>query len=87
MLHVNDMTYRVAGRPLFERATLAVNKGERCGLVGPNGSGKTTLLGLISGRLQPDEGSISLPRGLRLGLVAQDAPSGPESLLDTVPVP
>ena len=84
MLHVNEMTFRVAGRPLFERATLAVNKGERCGLVGPNGSGKTTLLNLISGRLQPDEGSISLPRGLRLGLVAQDAPSGPESLLDTV---
>ncbi len=84
MLHVNDMTFRVAGRPLFERATLAVNKGERCGLVGPNGSGKTTLLKLISGRLQPDEGSISLPGGLRLGLVAQDAPSGPESLLDTV---
>ena len=84
MLHVNDMTYRVAGRPLFERATLAVDKGERCGLVGPNGSGKTTLLKLISGSLQPDEGSLSLQRGLRLGLVAQDAPSGPESLLDTV---
>ncbi len=84
MLHVNEMTYRVAGRALFERATLAVNKGERTGLVGPNGSGKTSLLNLISGSLQPDEGSLSLQRGVRLGLVAQDAPSGPESLLDTV---
>jgi ATP-binding cassette, subfamily F, member 3 len=84
MLNVNDMTYRVAGRVLFERTTLAVNKGERTGLVGPNGSGKTTLLKLIAGELHPDEGSISLPRNLRLGTVAQDAPSGPESLLDTV---
>jgi ATP-binding cassette subfamily F protein 3 len=84
MLHVNEMTYRVAGRALFERATLAVDKGERTGLVGPNGSGKTTLLKLIAGSLQPDEGSLSLQRNVRLGLVAQDAPSGPESLLDTV---
>ncbi len=84
MLSVNDMTYRVAGRALFERASLAVNKGERAGLVGPNGSGKTTLLKLVAGELQPDEGAISLPRSLRLGRVAQDAPSGPESLLDTV---
>jgi ATP-binding cassette subfamily F protein 3 len=84
MLSVNDMTFRVAGRALFERASLAVNKGDRAGLVGPNGSGKTTLLKLIAGELQPDEGEISLPRNLRLGRVAQDAPSGPESLLDTV---
>jgi ATP-binding cassette subfamily F protein 3 len=84
MLHVNEMTYRVAGRALFERATLAVDKGEHTGLVGPNGSGKTTLLKLIAGSLQPDEGSLSLQRNVRLGLVAQDAPSGPESLLDTV---
>jgi ATP-binding cassette, subfamily F, member 3 len=84
MLNVNEMTYRVAGRLLFERATLAVGKGERTGLVGPNGSGKTTLFKLIAGELQPDEGSISLQSNVRLGLVAQDAPSGPESLLDTV---
>ena len=84
MLHVNEMTFRVTGRPLFERATLAVDKGERTGLVGPNGSGKTTLLKLITGSLQPDEGSLSLQRNVRLGVVAQDAPSGPESLLDTV---
>ncbi|HEX9769474.1 MAG TPA: ABC-F family ATP-binding cassette domain-containing protein [Kiloniellales bacterium] len=84
MLNVNEMTYRVAGRLLFERATLAVGKGERTGLVGPNGSGKTTLLKLVAGELQPDEGSISLQRNVRLGVVAQDAPSGPESLLVTV---
>ena len=84
MLHINDLAYRVQGDPLFEGATVAVNKGERVGLVGRNGSGKTTLLKLISGELHPDEGSISIPRNLRVGKVAQDAPSGHTSLIDTV---
>ncbi len=84
MLHIKDLSYRVAGRPLFERAALAVNKGDRVGLVGRNGSGKTTLLRLISGELQADSGQVSLPRGNRIGKVAQEAPTGPESLTDTV---
>jgi ATP-binding cassette subfamily F protein 3 len=84
MLHVNELSYRVAGRPLLERATVAVNAGERVALVGRNGSGKTTLLKLISGELTADTGEVSLPRAVRVGKVAQDAPKGPESLLDTV---
>ncbi len=84
MLHVNELNYRVAGRLLLERASFAVDKGERAALVGRNGTGKTTLLKLISGELAADAGEISLPRGIRVGKVAQEAPAGPESLLDTV---
>ncbi|HIP77748.1 MAG TPA: ABC transporter ATP-binding protein [Kiloniellaceae bacterium] len=84
MLHINDLSYRVQGDPLFDHATVAVNGGERVGLVGRNGSGKTTLLKLISGELHPDQGSISVPRRMRIGKVAQDAPSGQTSLIDTV---
>ncbi len=84
MLHVNDLVYRVQGQPLFDHATVAVNKGERVGLVGRNGSGKTTLLKLISGELHPDQGSITYPRLTRVGKVAQEAPSGQTSLIDTV---
>ena len=54
MLHINDLVYRVQGAPLFEQATVAVNKGERVGLVGRNGSGKTTLLKLIMTREQAE---------------------------------
>ena len=84
MLHVNDLSYRVGGRLLFEGATLAVPPRHRVGLVGRNGTGKTTLLNLVAGDLQPDSGTITVRRGARLGRVAQEAPNGPESLLDTV---
>jgi ATP-binding cassette subfamily F protein 3 len=84
MLHINDLVYRVQGAPLFEQATVAVNKGERVGLVGRNGSGKTTLLKLISGELHADQGNITYPRLTRVGKVAQEAPSGQTSLIDTV---
>ena len=84
MLHINDLLYRVQGEPLFDNATVAVNKGERVGLVGRNGSGKTTLLKLISGELHQDGGNITYPRLIKVGKVAQEAPSGQTSLIDTV---
>jgi ATP-binding cassette subfamily F protein 3 len=76
MLHLNDVTLRLAGRPILEGATIHVPAGHRVGLVGRNGSGKTTLLRLIQGELQPDAGTIRLRRGARVGAVAQEAPGG-----------
>jgi ATP-binding cassette subfamily F protein 3 len=84
MLHINDLTYRIEGRPLFENATAGIPAGHKVGLVGRNGTGKTTLLRLISGEIAPDGGTISFPRNARLGIVAQEAPGGPETLLETV---
>jgi len=84
MLHINDLTFRIGGRLLFEDATLHVPKGHKVGLVGRNGTGKSTLFNLITGALHLDGGSISLRQGARLGMIAQEAPAGPESLLDTV---
>ncbi len=84
MLQITDILYRVGGRVIFDRATVTVHKGERAGLIGRNGSGKSTLLKLITGELALDGGDISLPRTLRVGTIAQEAPSGPMSLIDTV---
>jgi ATP-binding cassette, subfamily F, member 3 len=84
MLHLNDLTYRIEGRLLLDKATAAISAGHKVGLVGRNGSGKTTLLRLILGELQPDAGAIRLPRATRIGWVAQEAPGGPESLLECV---
>ncbi|MFT4078577.1 ABC-F family ATP-binding cassette domain-containing protein [Rhodomicrobium sp.] len=84
MLHINELSFRIEGRPLFENATAAIPEGHKVGLVGRNGTGKTTLLRLIAGEIAPDGGSIGLPRNARLAHVSQEAPGGPETLLDTV---
>ena len=84
MLHINDLTYRIEGRMLFDKATAALSDGWKVGLVGPNGAGKSTLLRLIREEIAPDDGSISVRKGRRLGWVAQEAPSDDRSLIDTV---
>ena len=84
MLHINDLTYRIDGRPILEGATAAIPSGKKVGLVGRNGAGKSTLLRLIRGEIAPDDGAISKQPRARLGSVAQEAPAGPESLLETV---
>ncbi len=84
MLHINDLTYRIEGRLLIDRATTAIPAGHKVGLVGRNGVGKSTLLHLLTGKLHAEDGSISMPRNARLGMLAQEAPDGPESLLETV---
>jgi ATP-binding cassette subfamily F protein 3 len=84
MLHINALTYRVQGRLILDGATAAIPAGHKVGLVGRNGSGKTTLLKLVTGALSPETGTVSVARRARVGSVAQEAPGGPESLLEVV---
>lgn len=84
MLQIKDITYRIAGRLLLENASLHVPVGHKFGLIGRNGTGKSTLLKLIIGEIQQDDGTIELRNGARLGVLPQEAPSGPESLLEAV---
>ncbi|MFB2593523.1 ABC-F family ATP-binding cassette domain-containing protein [Paracoccus sp. p4-l81] len=84
MLRIDDITYAIAGKPLFEGASATIPAGHKVGLVGPNGAGKTTLFRLIRGELTLDGGAITLPARARIGGVAQEVPSSATSLLDTV---
>jgi len=84
MLHVNNLTYRIGTRRLLDDATVALPEGHKIGLVGRNGVGKSTLLRIILGELGAESGAIRVPRRARIGTVAQEAPGGPESLIDTV---
>lgn len=84
MLHINNLTYLIDGRPLIENATVAIPAGHKVGFVGRNGTGKSTLLRLILGEIMPDDGTIKIPSRRKIGSVAQEAPAGATSLLDTV---
>ena len=84
MLHINDLTYHIEGKRIFDAATAGIPTGHKVGLVGRNGAGKSTLLKLITGDLHADDGSITTSRGARIGYVAQEAPGGDTSLIDWV---
>jgi ATP-binding cassette subfamily F protein uup len=64
-------------KPLFSNLSLALFEGDHVGLVGPNGSGKSTLLKILAGIEEPDHGTRSMRRQLRIGYVPQE-PSFPD---------
>src|SRR5690554_47293 len=84
MLSINNLTYRIQGRELFEDASVVLPTGSKTGFVGKNGTGKTTLFHLIQGHIHADSGGMELVKKARIGAVAQEAPAGNESVLDVV---
>ncbi|MBU2582852.1 MAG: ABC-F family ATP-binding cassette domain-containing protein [Alphaproteobacteria bacterium] len=84
MLHINELTYRIEGRTLLDRATVGIPAGHKVGLIGRNGAGKTTMLRLITGELSPDDGTVGYPKTTKLGYVAQEAPGGDATLIEWV---
>ncbi len=84
MLHLNDLTYRLGPRLLIDQATVALPPNAKVGLVGRNGTGKTTLFRIILGELATESGGVGLPKNVRIGAVSQEAPGGPESLIEVV---
>lgn len=81
---MRDITFRIGGRTLLDKASLSVSKGHRIGLVGPNGTGKSTLFKLIAGELELDGGEITIVAGTRVGMVRQDLPEDSTLLIDVV---
>ena len=84
MLTITDLTVRLGGRTILDRASAAIPPGAHLGLIGRNGAGKSTLMKVVIGLIDPDEGSINMPRRTRLGYIAQDAPTGTASPFETV---
>ncbi|MBR0757796.1 ABC-F family ATP-binding cassette domain-containing protein [Bradyrhizobium jicamae] len=72
MIRLDNVSKQVGHQILFIEASAALQKGEKIGLVGPNGAGKTTLFRMISGREIPDEGQVSVDRGISIGYFSQD---------------
>ncbi|MBA2125436.1 glycosyl transferase family 1 [Hyphomicrobium methylovorum] len=72
MIHLDSISKQNGHQIVFIEASTALYKGEKIGLVGPNGAGKTTLFRLITGQEQPDEGQVSVDRGVTIGYFNQD---------------
>ena len=84
MLNFSNISVRLGGTVILDGATAALPPGARVGMIGRNGAGKSTLMKVIAGMLEPDDGSVDMPKDARLGYIAQEAPAGQESPLDTV---
>jgi ATP-binding cassette subfamily F protein 3 len=76
MLNLNGITVRLGGRTILDRATAALPPYSRIGLIGRNGAGKSTLMKVMIGSLEADDGSLEMPKGTRIGYIAQEAPAG-----------
>ncbi len=72
MIKLESISKQNGQHLLFIEASAALMKGEKVGLVGPNGAGKTTLLRMMTGEDAPDEGQVSVDRGVTIGYFSQD---------------
>jgi ATP-binding cassette subfamily F protein 3 len=84
MLMIQNLSVRIAGRLLLENASVRVPAGARVGLVGRNGTGKSTLFNVITGDIAAESGHVTVRPRARIGRLAQEAPNGPDSLVDVV---
>ncbi|EJW11862.1 ABC transporter ATP-binding protein uup [Rhodovulum sp. PH10] len=84
MLVLTDLTVRIAGRLLIDHASVQIPTGARVGLVGRNGTGKSTLFRTITGVHPSESGTVSTPSRSVIGTLPQEAPNGPEPLIDLV---
>lgn len=66
-----ELTVRYGPHTVLDRATIAINEGERIGLVGRNGCGKSTFMRIAAGDLQPDGGMFTRRRELITGWLPQ----------------
>jgi ATP-binding cassette subfamily F protein 3 len=84
MLNFSNVTIRLGGRTILDRASAALPPKSRVGLIGRNGAGKSTLMKAMIGSIDPDDGDIDMPRGTRIGYIAQEAPSGTTTPIEAV---
>ena len=71
LVSANNLTKAFGARPLFDDLSFTLQESEKVGLIGPNGAGKSTLLKLLAGQASPDRGTLSMKRGLQVGLLEQ----------------
>jgi ATP-binding cassette subfamily F protein uup len=81
LITLDDVSYSIDGRPLFDHLHFIITSGMRVGLVGPNGSGKTTLLRLLKGEIKPLQGNMRQAEPLRIVYFDQNRALDPDITL------
>jgi len=71
-LILQDVSKRYGDRILFKDLSLTIYKGDKIGLTGENGAGKSTLLKIITGEIESDSGTVSRPKNVQIGYMAQE---------------
>ena len=84
MITIKDLAIGFSGESLFESANFVINPDDKIGLMGLNGSGKSTFLRCLLQDLDPDEGSIHIPSGYRIGHLAQHIAFESDTVIDEV---
>ncbi|WP_227536938.1 ATP-binding cassette domain-containing protein, partial [Klebsiella aerogenes] len=84
MIEIKNLTLQRGLKVLLDKASAAVNPGQRVGLIGKNGTGKSSLFALIKGEITQDGVDISIPKNWRLASVSQETPDLDISALDYV---
>src|SRR5882672_2664884 len=82
MIRLSQVTLRRGAKTLLEGADVALNPGDRIGLIGANGSGKSSLFALLRGELHADQGEVDYPARWRVAYVAQETPALERSALE-----
>ncbi|WP_209331947.1 ribosomal protection-like ABC-F family protein [Lunatimonas salinarum] len=84
MLSINNLSYFIGGRALYENASLHIRPKDKIALVGQNGTGKSTLLKIINGDLAPSSGDVQKSNDCTIGFLNQDLLSyqSEDSILD-----
>lgn len=71
ILTVKNLTHGFGDRAIFDDVSFRLLKGEHIGLIGANGEGKSTFMNIITGKLEPDEGTVEWSKNVRVGYLDQ----------------
>src|SRR5579884_614474 len=78
LLTSDSLSKSFGSRTVFSGISLSLHEGDRLGIIGPNGAGKSTFLRILGGEIDPDAGTVSVRKGVRLAMVPQDPALPPE---------
>ncbi|MBT5028059.1 MAG: ATP-binding cassette domain-containing protein [Nitrospina sp.] len=84
MIFIEKVVLQFSSKVLFEEISFHLRPKEKVALIGENGTGKTTLFKVITGKITPDSGKVTLRKGLRFGLLEQDIEGGSQTVLERV---